>query len=91
MKTAAHSSLNYLLVGAALVLLTFFEVAVVYLPQIPTLPVLLVFGAGKALLITSFFMHLRIDRRLYTLLFGIGAVEGLLMVWVLVTLIFSHP
>ena len=82
---------NYLLVGLALIVLTAFEVAVVYAPQIPMLPALLVFGGGKAVLIASYFMHLKFDRHLYLLLFGIGAVEGLLMVWVLVALIFSHP
>ena len=91
MKTAEQSHPNYLLVGLALIVLTVFEVGVVYAPQIPTLPALLVFGGGKAFLIASYFMHLKFDRRLYTLLFSIGAVEGLLMVWVLVSLVFSHP
>jgi cytochrome c oxidase subunit IV len=81
---------NYLLVGLALIVLTVFEVAVVYVPAIPTLPALLVFGGAKALLIMMYFMHLKFDRRLYTLFFAIGTVEGLLMVWVLVSLIFAH-
>ena len=91
MKSTEQSHPNYLLVGLALIILTILEVAVVQVPQIPTLPALLVFGGGKALLIAMYFMHLKFDRRMYTLLFSIGAVEGLLMVWVLVSLVFSHP
>ncbi len=80
---------NYLLVGAALIVLTFFEVAVVGLP-IPALPFLLLFGGAKALLIAMYFMHLKFDRRLYTFLFGIGATLGIAMIIVLVLLIQAH-
>lgn len=93
MKSVQESHPPYLLIGVALVLLTVFEVLAVQLPQLQSFSTLLLilFGGGKALLIASYFMHLKFDRRMYTLLFGIGAVEGILMVAVLVTLIFSHP
>ncbi len=80
---------NYLLVGAALIVLTFFEVAVVGLP-VPPLPFLLLFGGVKALLIAMYFMHLKFDRRLYSFLFAIGVALGLAMVTVLALLIQSH-
>lgn len=93
MKTMEHSHPNYLLIGLALVVLTVFEVLAVQISQLQEFSTLLLiaFGGGKAFLIASYFMHLKFDRRLYTLLFVIGAVEGLLMVWVLVSLLFAHP
>ena len=80
---------NYLLVGAALIVLTFFEVAVVGLPISP-LPFLLLLGGAKALLIAMYFMHLKFDRRLYSFLFAIGVVGGIAMVTVLVLVIQAH-
>jgi len=77
---ATHSHPNYLAVGAALIVLTVFEVAAVYVPQIPTLPALLFFGGIKALLIAMYFMHLKTDSRLFSFLFAIGIVLGIAMV-----------
>ena len=81
---ATHSHTNYLAVGAALIVLTIFEVAAVYVPQIPTLPALLFFGGIKAWLIATYFMHLNVDSRLFSFLFAIGIGLGLAMVAVLV-------
>ncbi len=86
-KVKSHP--NYLLVGAALIVLTLFEVAVVGLPISP-LPFLLLFGGAKALLIAMYFMHLKFDQRLYSLLFSIGVALGIAMVIVLVLLIQAH-
>ncbi len=80
---------NYLLIGAALIVLTFFEVVVVGLP-IPPLPFLLLFGGAKALLIALYFMHLKFDRRLYALMFSLGAILGIAMIFVLVAIIQSR-
>lgn len=93
MQAAKEHHPPYLLIGFLLVLLTIFEVLAVQVSQLQSFStyLLIIFGGGKALLIASYFMHLKFDRRLYTLLFGIGAVEGVLMVAVLVNLIFSHP
>jgi len=90
MDAMEQSHPNYFLVGLALIVLTVFEVAVVYTPQIPTLPALLVFGGAKALLIALYFMHLKFDRRVYAFLFSIGIALGLAMIGVLVMLIQSH-
>ncbi len=87
--TAQHGHTNYLAVGAALIGLTFLEVAAVYLP-VPTLPFLLLFGACKALLIAMYFMHLKIDRRLFSGLFAIGAFGGITMVAVMIIVLTSH-
>jgi cytochrome c oxidase subunit IV len=91
MNAAESSHSNYLLVGLALIVLTIFEVMVVSVTSLPALPFLLLFGAAKALLIMMYFMHLRFDRRLYALLFGIGIIGGLAMIWVVSTLVQVHP
>jgi hypothetical protein len=51
---------------------------------------LLIFGACKALLIAMYFMHLRVDRRLFAGLFAIGAFGGIAMVTVLIIVLTSH-
>ncbi len=91
MQTTAHpqTHTNYLAIGAALIVLTFLEVAAVYLP-VPTLLFLLVFGACKALLIAMYFMHLKIDRRVFAGIFAIGALGGITMVTVLIIVLTSH-
>lgn len=91
METTTHpqTHTNYLAIGAALIVLTIFEVAAVYLP-VPTLLFLLIFGACKALLIAMYFMHLRVDRRLFAGLFAIGAFGGIAMVTVLIIVLTSH-
>ncbi|MBI3537245.1 MAG: cytochrome C oxidase subunit IV family protein [Chloroflexi bacterium] len=90
MQTTTHfTTRDYLMVGAALILLTFLEVGAVYLPQFPTLPALLLFGSLKAILIAMFFMHLKFDNRVFSFLFAIGIGLGLAMVSVLVFLLQS--
>ena len=88
-NTHSQGHTNYLAVGAALIVLTFFEVAAVYLP-VPTLLFLLVFGACKALLIAMYFMHLKVDKRIFSGLFAIGAFGGIAMVTVMIIVLTSH-
>ncbi len=87
--THSQGHTNYLAVGAALIVLTFLEVAAVYLP-VPTLLFLIVFGACKAVLIAMYFMHLKIDRRVFAGIFAIGALGGITMVTVLIIVLTSH-
>ena len=62
----------YLRVGAVLVILTVLEVGVFYVPAFhPVLvPVLLVLSAAKFTLVVMFYMHLKMDSRFFTFLFG---------------------
>lgn len=89
MASTHTSTLSYLVVGAALILLTFLEVITVNLP-VPTVPFLLLYGVLKAGLIASFFMHLKDDRRLFAGLFAIGAVGGMLMITAMIIVLSSH-
>ena len=63
---------TYLRVATVLVLLTVIEVGVFYVPAFkPVLvPTLLVLSAVKFTLVVMFYMHLKMDSRFFTFLFG---------------------
>ena len=62
----------YLRVAAVLVILTVIEVGVFYVPAFhPVLvPTLLILSALKFSLVVMFYMHLKMDSRFFTFLFG---------------------
>ena len=62
----------YLRVAAVLVILTVIEVGVFYVPAFhPVLvPTLLILSALKFTLVVMFYMHLKMDSRFFTFLFG---------------------
>jgi cytochrome c oxidase subunit IV len=64
-----HRRPNYLLVFAALAVLTALEVLVTYIPGIPLAPVLLTMSIAKVLLVILYFMHLRFDNRWFSFIF----------------------
>jgi cytochrome c oxidase subunit 4 len=63
---------TYLRVAAILTVLTVIEVGVFYVPAFhPFLtPVLLVLSAVKFAIVVMFYMHLKMDSRFFTLVFG---------------------
>ena len=74
-KPAGHghpTAAVYLRVAAVLVILTVLEVGVFYVPQFhPVLvPALLCLSAVKFTLVVMFYMHLKMDNRFFTFLFG---------------------
>ncbi len=79
METTHKQHTNYLAVGAALIALTILEVLAVNLP-IPALPFLVLFGGLKALLIALYFMHLKMDRRVFAGIFAIGIFGALALI-----------
>jgi caa(3)-type oxidase subunit IV len=79
METTHKEHTNYVAIGAALIILTLLEVLTVNLP-IPALPFLILFGGIKALLIAMYFMHLRVDRRLFAGIFAIGIFGALALI-----------
>ena len=89
MEKTHGSTRTYLIVGAALIILTLLEVITVNLP-VPTVPFLLLYGVLKAGLIALFFMHLKDDRRLFGEMFAIGAVGGVLMITAMILVLTSH-
>ena len=78
---------TYVRVAAALVILTVLEVGVFYVPAFKgvLVPTLLVLSTLKFSLVVLFYMHLKMDSRFFTFLFG---APLLLAVGVLVALLF---
>ena len=91
-KAAEHphpTAGTYLRVAAVLAVLTVIEVGVFYVPAFKPLlaPVLLVLSAIKFAIVVMFYMHLKMDSRFFTLLFGgplllaSGMILGLLFLF----------
>jgi cytochrome c oxidase subunit 4 len=85
---------TYLRVAAVLIMLTVIEVGVFYVPAFkPFLtPVLLLLSAVKFVIVAMFYMHLKMDSKFFTLLFGgplllaSGMILGLLFLFGVMTL-----
>ena len=78
-KTIEHRSPNYMGVFIALIVLTALEVGVTYLP-LPRIPVLVPLAIAKAALVVMFYMHLKFDRRVFSLIFVIGVLMGVALI-----------
>ncbi len=88
----AHPSIKtYLAVAAILLVVTVVEVAIFYIPAIRETawlaPTLLVLSAGKFSLVVMFYMHLKPDSKLYTLIFTAPLVLAALVILALMTLL----
>lgn len=66
---------NYIAVFVALAVLTAIELGVTYLP-VPRIPVLVPLALAKAALVAMFYMHLRYDRRVFSVVFAMGILMG---------------
>jgi cytochrome c oxidase subunit 4 len=79
-KERKHPSVDaYLAVAGVLTVITLVEVGVFYVPAFqPVLaPVLLVLSATKFALVVMFYMHLKADHRLFTLIFSVPLLLAL--------------
>ena len=78
----------YVQIAMLLAVITGIEIVTVYLPfAVPILfTILVVFSAVKFLFVIFFFMHLRWDRPLCTILFFIGLILGGGTMWALLRL-----
>ncbi|HEY7686658.1 MAG TPA: cytochrome C oxidase subunit IV family protein [Gemmatimonadales bacterium] len=96
-KDAVHThptAGTYLRVAAILIVLTVVEVGVFYVPAFKPLltPILLVLSAVKFVIVVMFYMHLKMDSKFFTLLFGgplllaSGMILGLLFLFGVLTL-----
>ncbi len=84
-----QASPNYLAVFVALVALTAIEVGVTF-TSLPRLVVLIPLAIAKATLVVLFYMHLRFDSRVFTLIFVIGVLMGFSLI-VSFLLLFGPP
>jgi cytochrome c oxidase subunit IV len=91
----AHpTAATYLRVAAILTVLTVVEVGVFYVPAFHPLlaPILLVLSAVKFAIVVMFYMHLKMDNKFFTLVFGgplllaTGVMLGLLFLFGVLTL-----
>ncbi len=73
------STATYLTVAGVLTIITLVEVGVFYVPafQPVLVPVLLSLSAAKFALVVMFYMHLKFDHRLFTLIFSLPLLLAL--------------
>ena len=88
----AHPSIKtYLAIAAILTGITLVEVACFYIPAISETvllaPVLIVLSAGKFALVVMFFMHLKPDSKIFTLIFTAPLVLAVGVILALMTLL----
>lgn len=91
MAEAAHSRSPtprlYWIIALVLAVLTAVEVAIPYIDALGSVavPLLLILGATKFLVVVGFFMHLKWDRPVYRNLFFIGVIGALIIFGVVLT------
>lgn len=78
--------MTYLVVAVVLTVITAAEVAIFYIPALAgvIVPLLLTLSAGKFILVVMFYMHLKMDSRIFT---GVFLAPMLLAVFLVVALI----
>ena len=78
--------MTYLIVAGVLTILTALEVAIFYIPALSgvIVPLLLTLTTGKFVLVVAFYMHLKMDSRIFT---GVFVAPMLLAIFLVVALI----
>lgn len=71
-------------VFAVLAILTVIEVAISFIPGWVKNPLLLAISLSKAILVALYYMHLRYDKPIYTIIFIAPALFGLLLAVILI-------
>lgn len=89
----AHASAGfYWLIGIILAILTGLEVGAYYMELGSfEVPLLLGLSVAKFILVVAFFMHLKFDSKLFTLVFGAGMVLATFMIGALIMLYHFVP
>ncbi len=88
-ETPSRKHPNYVGVFWVLAALTAVEVVVTYLP-VPRLPVLVPLAILKAALVALFYMHLKYDRRVFSVIFLMGLLMAMVLMFALIAL-FAPP
>ncbi len=84
-----HKRPNYLGVFVILAVLTALEIGVTYLP-LPRVPILVPLALIKASLVALYYMHLKSDRKIFSVIFVMGLLFGLGLLLSL-TILFAPP
>ena len=87
---ASHPTpITYVIVAMTLAIITAIEVAIFYITGLghAIIPVLVVLSSGKFALVAMFYMHLRYDARLFTVLFfgGLALAASVIIALMLLT------
>lgn len=92
-ETAHASRGTYWMVALVLGIVTLLEVAVFYIPVLHAVivPILLVLSALKFVLVAAFFMHLKYDRPVLTLVFACGITVAVFIILALYVLFHVLP
>jgi cytochrome c oxidase subunit IV len=88
MSDPGHATVGTYLMAAILTVITALEVGVIYIRRLAPviLPLLLVMAAAKFALVVLFFMHLRYDRRVLSVVFVGPILIALLVSLAIMTL-----
>lgn len=79
-KPQAAPNRPYLAVFIALAVLTVLELGVTYF-DLPRIPLLVPLALIKASLVAMFYMHLKYDRKVFSMLFIFGLIFGILLIF----------
>ena len=88
-----HASVGfYWMIGGILAILTAMEVAAYYMELgAIEVPFLLILSAAKFVIVVMFFMHLKFDSKIFTVVFMAGLVLAMFMVTALIVLYHVLP
>ena len=83
----------YTLVGVILTIITAVEVAIFYVPALSRIlvPTLLILSAAKFAIVVMFYMHLKFDHNLFSVMFLAGLILAVLAVSALILLAHVVP
>tara|TARA_B110000263_G_scaffold23076_1_gene17926 strand:- start:2416 stop:2712 length:297 start_codon:yes stop_codon:yes gene_type:complete len=86
--TEHPSSLKYVVIAIILSIVTALEVAVVYIEVLSPvlLPLLGILSVGKFIVVVGYYMHLKFDNKLFTLLFATGLILAVYILTALMVL-----
>lgn len=87
-ESSHPSPLRYVGIALVLAIVTLIEVAIVFVEPLRglVLPILVVLSAFKFALVAMFFMHLRFDHRVFSILFTGGLILAIGVIAALVAL-----
>ena len=87
-NTEHPSSFKYVVIALILSVVTAIEVAVVYIEALSALllPILLILSVGKFIVVVGYYMHLKFDNKLFTILFGSGLILAIYVLCALMLL-----
>jgi cytochrome c oxidase subunit 4 len=79
---------TYVVIAVILTIITALEVAVFYIPALASalVPILVTLSAGKFILVVMFYMHLRMDHRLFTSVFVAPLLLAMFLVVAMIVL-----